>query len=62
MPPIIQILLVLAVLGFCFFLFNKYVPIASPFREIIIFVVVLACVFWILEIFHITHTHLFAWR
>lgn len=62
MPPIIQILLVLAVLGFCFFLLNKYAIIASPFREIITFIVVLACVFWILEIFHITHTHLFTWR
>ncbi len=62
MPPLLQVLLVLAVLGFCFYLFSKYVPMASPFREIIIFVVVLACVFWILEVFGIVHTHLFTWR
>jgi hypothetical protein len=63
MPFIIQVILVLAVLGFCFYLFNKHVPIASPFREMIYFVVVVACIWWILEGFGIVHTHVLPhWR
>lgn len=62
MPFLLEVILVLAVLGFCFYLFNKHVPIASPFREIIYFVVVVACVLWLLDGFGIWHNPAFHWR
>ena len=44
MPFLLQALLVLAVLGFCFYLFRKHVArmIGSPFLEIMYFIVVVA--------------------
>lgn len=61
MPFIIQVIIVLAVLGFCYYLLNKHIPIASPFREIIGAIIVFACIFWILEGFGILHTHYWRW-
>lgn len=62
MPFILQIILVLAVLGFCFYLFNKHVQVASPFKEIIYFLVVVALIFWLLEGFGFVHTSVFKWH
>jgi uncharacterized membrane protein len=62
MPFILQAVLVLAILGFCFYLLNKHALIASPFREIIYFIVLIGCIFWLLEGFGVIHTHAFRWR
>ena len=61
MPFILQVLLMLAILGFCFYLFQRFAPVASPFKEIIYFIVVLALIFWLLEGFGILHTGAFRW-
>lgn len=55
LDSLITVILVLAVLGFaCWLLFNK-VQIASPFREIIMFVIVLAVILWLLSFLGIWH-------
>jgi hypothetical protein len=62
MPFVIEILLVLAVLGFCFWLLNRFVPIASPFKEIMWAVVAFALIIWLLDGFGIVHTGAFSWH
>lgn len=50
---VITVVFVLVVLGFvCWLLFTK-IPIQSPFREIAMFVIVLAVVLWLLSFFGI---------
>ena len=49
MPLLVQLILVLAVLGFCYWLFLRFVPVASPFREIIGAVIALAVILWLLD-------------
>jgi hypothetical protein len=50
---LITVVLVLVVLGFvCWLLFTK-IPMQSPFREIAMFVIVLAVVLWLLSFFGI---------
>lgn len=52
---LITVVLVLVVLGFiCWLLFTK-IPMQSPFREIAMFVIVLAVVLWLLSFFGIWH-------
>ncbi len=62
MPAILQILLVLAVLGFGLWLFGRYVApkIASPFIELIYFIVAVCIIWGLLEAFEIVHTGV--WR
>jgi hypothetical protein len=49
LDSLITVILVLVVLGFiCWLLFTK-VPMASPFKEIIMFVIVLAVILWLLS-------------
>jgi len=49
--PIIQILVVLAVIGFLLWLVNTYVPMAPPIKKIINVVVIVLLVLWLLGIF-----------
>lgn len=51
LDSLITVVIVLVVLGFiCWLLFTK-IPMQSPFREIILFVIVLAVVLWLLSFF-----------
>lgn len=53
LDQLITVVLVLAILGFvCWLLFTK-IPMQSPFREIAMFVIVLAVVLWLLSFFGI---------
>ncbi len=62
MPFIVQAILMLAVLGFVFWLLQRHAPIASPFKETIYFVAVVALALWLLEGFGVIHTRYFHWR
>lgn len=63
MPFPIQAIFLLIVLGFAFYMFQKHVPLASPFKEILYFLVVMSLLFWLLEGFGILHTnYLHRWR
>lgn len=49
LESLITIVLVLVVLGFvCWLIFNK-IPMQSPFREIALFIIVLAVILWLLS-------------
>lgn len=53
LESLITVVLVLVVLGFvCWLLFTK-IPMQSPFKEIAMFVIVLAVVLWLLSFFGI---------
>lgn len=53
LDSLITVVIVLVVLGFiCWLLFTK-IPMQSPFREIAMFVIVLAVVLWLLSFFGI---------
>jgi hypothetical protein len=55
LEQLITVVLVLVVLGFiCWLLFTK-IPIQSPFREIAMFIIVLAVVLWLLSLFGLWH-------
>lgn len=55
LDSLITVVLVLAVMGFlCWLLFTK-IPMASPFKEIITFVIVLAVILWLLSFFGLWH-------
>lgn len=55
LDQLITVVLVLAVIGFaCWLLFTK-IPMQSPFREIAMFVIVLAVVLWLLSFFGLWH-------
>ena len=62
MPFLVQLICILAILGFCFWLFDRFVPVASPFKQIIYGVVALGCIWWVLETTGIVHTHAFVWH
>ena len=57
LDALITIILALVVLGFLCWLLFRFVPMASPFREIILFVICLAVVLWLLSYFGIWHGH-----
>jgi len=48
---IISLLIVLAVIGFCLWLFNTYVPMDSKVKKIINVVIVILIIVWLLNIF-----------
>lgn len=63
MPFLVQAIFLLVVLGFVFWLVQRHIPIASPFKEIIYFLCVMALAFWLLEGFGILHTnYMHRWR
>lgn len=62
MPFIIQAIVVLAIIGFVFWLVQRHVPIASPFKEVIYFLAVMAIAMWLLEGFGIIHTGFMRFR
>lgn len=47
----ISSIILLVVLAVCFYLLLKFVPIASPFREVIIALVAIALIIWLLGAF-----------
>ena len=61
MPFILQILIVLCILSFCWWLLSRQTWFVSPFRELAGLVVVVVMIFWVLETFGIMHTGAFRW-
>lgn len=55
LDSLITIVLVLVVLGFICWLLFRFVPLQSPFKEIILFVIVLAVILWLLSFLGIWH-------
>lgn len=51
----IEVLVVLVVVGICWWLIDTYVPIAEPFKTIIRVVLVLFLVVWLLSAFGIVN-------
>ena len=49
--PIIQLIIVLAVIGLLLWLLNTYVPMADPIKTIINVGVVIAVILWLLNVF-----------
>ncbi len=63
MPFIIKAIFLLVILGFVFWLVQKHAKIASPFKEVIYFLTVIALAVWLLEGFGVMHTHYMGhWR
>ena len=58
---ILELILLLCVLGFCFYLFQRFVAprIGSPFNEIIYFVAGLGAIWFVLELFGFVHSGMF---
>ena len=50
MESIIVAVLCLAIVGFLVYLITKYVPMAEPFRQVIIVFVVVVLVLWLLAV------------
>ena len=55
---LIELLLVLVVVGFVCWLVLKYIPMASPFKEVFLFVVVLVLIVFVLQSVGLLHTNL----
>ena len=51
--PIIQLIVVLAVIGLLLWLVNTYIPMAEPIKRIINIIVIIAVIFWLLNVFGI---------
>ena len=51
--PIIQLIIVLAVIGLLLWLVNTYIPMAEPIKRIINIIVVVAIILWLLNVFGI---------
>ncbi len=51
LDSLITVIVVLVVVGFVLWLLMRFVPMASPFKEIIMLLVVLAVVLWLLSFF-----------
>ena len=49
--PLLQVILILAVVGFALWLVTTYIPMAAPFPAIITVVVVLVVCIWLLGVF-----------
>jgi uncharacterized membrane protein len=49
--PLIQLVIVLAVVGVILWLINSYIPMQSTIKKILNVVVVVAVVFWLLSVF-----------
>ena len=54
----IEVLIVLVVVGICWWLLDTYVPIAEPIKTIIRIVLVLFLIVWILGVFGIVNVPL----
>lgn len=50
-PPLIPLLVLLAIVGFLWYLLDRYVPMPQPMRTIIAAVVLLAVVLYLLRAF-----------
>lgn len=59
MPLFFQLIFLLAILGFCLWILQRFVPIASPFKELLYAVISLGCIWWILEKSGLLHSGLF---
>jgi len=55
---VIEVLIVLVVVGICWWLLDTYVPIAEPIKTIIRIVLVLFLIVWILGVFGIVNVPL----
>jgi uncharacterized BrkB/YihY/UPF0761 family membrane protein len=49
--PIIQLIVVLAIIGVIMWLVNSYLPMAEPWKKILNVVVIVATVLWLLSVF-----------
>lgn len=49
--PVIQVVLILVVLGFCLWAVQTYIPMAGPIKTLINVVVVLGLILWLLSLF-----------
>ena len=49
--PIVQLIILLAVIGLLLWLVNTYVPMAEPIKRIINIVVIICVVLWLLNFF-----------
>ena len=49
--PIIQLVIVLAVVGFLLWLINAYIPMQAMVKKILNIVVIIAVILWLLNIF-----------
>lgn len=52
MDALIHLIIILVVLGFVFYLVTKYIPMAAIFKDLLMFVVVIAVLFWVLANYH----------
>jgi len=55
MTGIVTIILVLIVIGFCLWLLLRFVPLAEPFKQVVIAIVVILLVLWILGYLGLVH-------
>jgi len=55
---VIEVLVVLVVVGVCWWLLDSYVPIAEPIKTIIRIVLVLFLIVWLLSVFGIVNVPL----
>ena len=53
--PLISVAVVLIVVGILLWLANTYIPMADSIKKILNVVVIICVVFWLLQVFGITH-------
>jgi uncharacterized BrkB/YihY/UPF0761 family membrane protein len=51
--PIINLIVVLAVIGVLMWLINTYVPMQEPYKKILNIVIIVATILWLLSVFGI---------
>jgi hypothetical protein len=54
--PLLQVILVLIVVGFVLWLINRFIPMAGSIKTILNLVVVIAVIFWLLNIFGVLNS------
>lgn len=52
------IIATLVILGLCWYLINRFVPIAEPFKTIIVVVIVIVLVLWLLSLIGVGNIHI----
>ncbi len=49
--PVIQLIIILAVIGLLLWLVNTYIPMSDPIKKILNIVVLIAVILWLLNVF-----------
>jgi len=53
--PVIQLIVILAIIGFLLYAVNRWIPMQATIKTILNWVVIVATVIWLLDVFGLFH-------